>query len=856
MAAVGVWPGMIYAAQPALAPASADTGQAQPAEPGNSGAAEPAGAGAPIVVIGSRLKIPGSVDAPQPPVDVLDEQDIQSYGATSITDLLADIAPETNSGRGRGSGGPVILVNGLRIASFRELRDYPPEAIRRVEILPEEVALRYGYAPDQRVVNFILKDNFHSRTVEAQFTEPDRGGTGTEEAQAGLLRINKNQRLNVTLKEDHTTRLTDADRGVLQEGGTVSSVPGDPNPADFRTLVPSGSDYSANATWTLGLGHGKNSGSLALNATATRADSTSLSGLNSVALTPPDGATAVVRSFPGALTQMSRTDTLNAGASLNQTFGDWQLSATLDSSHAVTTTHTGDRADPGFLAALMAQAAAGTLSVTGPLPSLPAAGVNRTESDADSVTSLVTVVGHPFKLPAGEINLTLRAGFTYTGQTSSASLEAAGPTRLRRGDASAGFNLALPLTSPREGFLGAVGEITANFSFGADHLSDFGSLIDYSAGATWNLTKRLGLQASYIVNQTAPSLPNLGNPVIPIFNSSVYDFVTGQSVLVTKVGGGNPGLAREAQHDVKLGLNYQLPFFERGNVIVEYFDNHSSNVTSTFPILTAAVEQAYPGRVMRNAAGQITSINETPINLAEQHESRIRYGFNIAGNLGKPLPVVRGRGLGGFGGGGFDGGGGRGGGGPGGPGGGYGEHHGDGFSGGPGGGGSGGQRQRYPGRWNVSIYHTIQFIDRVMLASGAPTLDLLNGDAISSTGGVARHMLEIDAGGFFQGFGIHSGGTWTVPTHVDSSGVPGASDLRFGALFKIYLRGSVELGQKARLVKLSPFFKGARLSLLANNVFDSRQKVTDPTGATPLAYQVDYLDPLGRVLGIEFRKLF
>ena len=87
--------------------------------------------------------------------------------AASISDLLAALSPQTGSGRGRGSGRPVILLNGQRIANFREMRNIPPEAIRRLEILPEEVALRYGYPADQRVINFILKDRFAARTIEA-----------------------------------------------------------------------------------------------------------------------------------------------------------------------------------------------------------------------------------------------------------------------------------------------------------------------------------------------------------------------------------------------------------------------------------------------------------------------------------------------------------------------------------------------------------------------------------------------------------------------------------------------------------------------------------------------------------------
>ena len=61
----------------------------------------------------------------------------------------------------------MLLLNGLRISSFRELRDIPPEAIERVDILPEEVALKYGYRADQRVVNFVLRQRFRSTAARA-----------------------------------------------------------------------------------------------------------------------------------------------------------------------------------------------------------------------------------------------------------------------------------------------------------------------------------------------------------------------------------------------------------------------------------------------------------------------------------------------------------------------------------------------------------------------------------------------------------------------------------------------------------------------------------------------------------------
>jgi len=86
------------------------------------------------------------VETAAPPIMTLTEDDIAAYGAGSLQGLLAALAPQTGSGRGRGDGAPAILLNGLRIASFREIRS-PPEAIRKVEVLPEDVALRVWLPP-------------------------------------------------------------------------------------------------------------------------------------------------------------------------------------------------------------------------------------------------------------------------------------------------------------------------------------------------------------------------------------------------------------------------------------------------------------------------------------------------------------------------------------------------------------------------------------------------------------------------------------------------------------------------------------------------------------------------------------
>ena len=55
-----------------------------------------------IVVTAERIR--GSVDTDVPPVEELNEADIAAVGASSLTDLVAAVAPQANSGRGRGGG--------------------------------------------------------------------------------------------------------------------------------------------------------------------------------------------------------------------------------------------------------------------------------------------------------------------------------------------------------------------------------------------------------------------------------------------------------------------------------------------------------------------------------------------------------------------------------------------------------------------------------------------------------------------------------------------------------------------------------------------------------------------------------
>lgn len=852
------------------APAFAQTEPAQPAaEPGSAAPSDTAASAdddldahddSEIVVVATKLT--GQVDAPQPPLITLNEEDIASYGAGSITELIQALGTQTSSSRGRGDGFPIMLINGQRISSFREMRNLPPEAIRRMEVLPEEVALKFGYPPNQRVVNMILKENFASKTVSLEYHRPTDGGFDTFNGEASLFKTTGKGRLNLTVSADDTSPLTESERGVAQQvpAGTVL-VPTDLNPGDYRTLIADSKNFGFNGTWTTPLGQGANAAGLTLNAAASRADTTSYSGLPTVTLVGPGGGAGAYRYIPDPLMRRSRTDTYQAGLNLNKGLGQWRMTATVDATTATTTTLIDRRPVQSTLDGLVAQAFAGTLSPTGPLPALTDPGQDSARVKSNSVTSLVTLMGRPFSWAAGDASLTVRGGFAYTGLKSMDSRTGGGQVELDRGDLSGGINFGLPLTSRKNNVLGGIGDISLNLSAGLNRLSDFGSLYDYSAGVTWGITDKLNFQASYIVNEAAPSLANLGNPQIVTDNVAVFDFSTGnptsgQTVLVRTITGGNPNLVKEKQRDLKFSANWQLPFLRNSSLQVEYIRNNSDDVTNGFPLLTPAIEAAFPGRVTR-VGGALTQIDQRPVTFDKVTSSRLRYGFNVSGTLGKAPPQRQG-GFGGMGGpgggprgpGGGFGGPGGGGGGPRGPGGGFGGPGGGGGPRGPGGMFGGGQQQQQ-GRWNLSVFHTVRFDETVRIAPGGPELNLLEGDALSG-GGVSRHSLEVEGGAFYRGLGFRFNGSWAAPTHVRSL----TSDLRFGSAFKVDLRAFVNFDQKPKIVKAVPFLKGARLSLEIDNLFNARQRITDANGNVPLSYQPDLVDPRGRVIGIDFRKQF
>jgi hypothetical protein len=821
---------------PAFAqPAATDPAVAQPSGDGTDDMADQAEEEE-IVVVGQKPR--GSVVGDIPPENTLTQRDIRATGATSISELLDSVASQTGSARGRSGGRPIVLLNGQRISGFRELRDLPPEAIQRMEILPEEVALKYGYAADQRVVNIVLRRRFNSTTAEARGKFATDGGYASGQADDTRLIIRNGQRTSLNLHVEGNNPLYESERDLALQPVAPETDAVDPRP--FRTLVGARQDVRLSGTMNRTI---LDDVSATVNGEVERETSKSRFGVPSGTL--DDGGTEIVRAFPGApLTREDKTESARLGGALNTQRGKWRLSSTANAEYSRSTGST----DRGFdLTDAQARLDAGDpafdpLGDLGPLDLFPR---DRSRSVTTSLALDGTATGPLIALPAGDANATFKVAVGRLELDSEATRRGLqSNSDLGRTSGEASVSLDLPITRRSA----SIGRLTANANAGLTQLSDFGTLTSVGAGLNWSPANRLNLNASWTREEGAPSLQQLGDPLVESPGVPFFDFTRNETVFVTTLTGGNPALDSDRRNVLKIGGNWQP--FEKTDLRLraEYVRQTIDHPQASFPAASEALEAAFPDRFQRAPDGTLVSVDLTPVNFEQSRKDILRWGFTFTKPLASKPPseaaraalrerfaqqrAARGQsaapppppesgaapppeGGRGFGGGRFGGG-------------------------------------RQGGRLTFSLTHQVNLVDEVTIANGIPKLDYLHGEAVGPTGGRSRHEIQAEAGYYNNGLGARLQGNWRSGTTVDSS----AGDLRFSPYADVNLRLFANLGENFDLVAKHPFFRGTSLRLDIENIFNNRPKVRDANGITPLSYQPDLLEPVGRTIGITFRKLF
>jgi hypothetical protein len=765
-----------------------------------------------IVVRGLRER--GAVIGDIPPENQLDVRDIRATGAASVTELLQNIASQTGSARGRGGGPPVVLLNGRRTSGFQELRDLPPEAIFRVDILPEEVALKYGYRADQRVVNIVLRPRFRSTAARVEAGTSTEGGRGQGELDVTRLLLRENGRISLNAHAERSGRLLETQRDIALQPVSIGGLSVDPRP--YRTLVPERTQLRIGGTVNRSI---LDDVSATLDARLERVTGASLFGPDATGL--------------AALNRDTTTESGRLGFALNGDVSRWRWST--DGAYEVV------------------RAVTESERFSAPLDVLDRGrSLNR-------LGNVALVLNGPLvELPAGRSNLTLRlSGDTRDLGSRKVRGVEVNERDLSRDRVGAAVNADFPLTR-RDGPLSDIGNLTLNANAEVERLSDFGTLWTYGGGFSWSPAERLNLLASWTREEGAPGLEQLGDPLLDTPGSRIFDFVTGTTAIATIRTGGNPDLRADTRTVWKLGGTWRPLANKDLDLRADYTVSRLRDPVSFFPGPTAAIQDAFEDRFIRDPdTGALLFADLRPVNFERADRETLRYGFNWSKRLTsrRPTPeqIERFRRSAGLPERPAGGGSGPGAGSP--P---PGARPPGGFGGGRGGlGGFGGGRpfgaRGQGGRLSLSLYHNVNLRDEVLIRPGVPVIDYLSGEAVDGGGGRPRHTLEFDGGWFNNGLGVRLSGSWRSATEV--RGGP-AETLRFSPFARADLRLFANLGEQFGLVGRYPRLRGTQVRLEVDNILNNRPRVRDAGGGTPLNYQPDLLDPTGRTVGITLRKLF
>lgn len=799
-----------------------------------------------ILIIGQRPTVAG-----MNPIATFDQNAIAAIGATSMADLMRVIRPLAKSTDG---SDPIFLLNGQRTSGYQEIGSLPPEAIDKVEILPEPAALRFGYPPTRRVLNFITKRHFRQVEVRTAAGTTIRPGSSTGEGNFNLTRLHKDQRFTLTLERTHASALHQSKRHVLPDpevlfdelgnvtglnggeidpalsqaaGQLVTVVPVPEAEADrrelsayaaaanwprlfdlgpYRVLVPRKDEWKAETVIADRLG-GSLSGSLDLS--AQQDSERAVSGPAAATLTIPASnpyspfANNVLlhRYLTEAdpLRTRQTTTSVHGGATLRGAIAGWLWDFTANVDRKLIR----GRSENGIdVSAANAAIAAGA----NPFAPLDASVLSNRLTDrahllTRTMNGKLVVTGTPVELPAGKVNVT---GTVEAEHLSSSSItRGADPfnLQLRRSRTEAAIALDVPLTSRASHALGAVGDLSLNGSANVRRVSGFGTLNDRTAGLQWTPLKGIQLLLQDKSSGTAPDVEKLASPTVRVANFAVFDYTTGRTDVVTLTYGGNPNLLAERKHVRSMGLNLK-PFPKRDiRVTATYEDTDSRNQTGNIYALTAQFENLFPDLFVRDSTGHLVAVTFQPTNFYRERQRALNIVLNANGELGRKPP--------------------------------------DSKSGKPGG---------RPIYW-AGAGPVIRFSDRLQLRPGTPVLDLLRGDTVTG-GSPSRVTSYYYAGVGYLGNDVSIDGWYQSSARVRSDNP--ASDLYFSPVSKLNLHASLSVHH---FFPKEDWTHHLQLKLDVESLINAREKVHDRNGRVPNHFQPDLLDPIGRTVKLTIRKL-
>jgi len=246
--------------------------------------------------------------------------------------------------------------------------------------------------------------------------------------------------------------------------------------------------------------------------------------------------------------------------------------------------------------------------------------------------------GPLMRLPGGEAMLVLGGDyvrstihFNTSGGIGVYSSENAVSTYHRRYSAVFG-EARIPLIAGRTAASPPIAELT--MSGRRDDYNDFGGDTTEQVGLMVRPVGGLLLRGTYGTAFAAPILQLLDSPQTNN-NNVITDPLTGQTVIATVLGGGNPGLHPMTGRSHTIGVVYSdlsqglLLSATQWNVV----ENEVTQAVGPQTIVDYA--SSFPGRVIRNAAGQIVEVIDTEVNFGAIDVRGVDWELSYSHGIGK-----------------------------------------------------------------------------------------------------------------------------------------------------------------------------------------------------------------------------
>jgi len=532
----------------------------------------------------------GSVRSETEPLRTLSPIDVRAFGAQSLRELLNALGNEVSSDRVDGQTQPVVLLNGRRLSSFDEIASYPPEAIERVEIYPEQLALELGFAANQKVVNLVTFKRFTQLNGQIDGLATTEGAGEQIGLSTQFLKIIDDTRLSGGLTVRKAAGISEADRGIIQPEGQAADAP-------LRSLSPKTRQVGVNlgyagvlfkdTTFSLTGGWQSNDADLLLG---------QLSGT--------------------IIKQQTRNRAFNLGSSLSGGVGNWRWDN-------VTTYNNGRTVN----------------TVSGARE--PDSSAGRSSYVSQTLQNDLSLGRRVLRVPAGYLSTRLRVGLTQENIESRIGIEGADSSALSRRALEVFGSFSLPISTFDKPLPIDIGQVTFISAVGLRKISSRSLLQSWTASLTWKLSDNIQFFLSRERRAAAPSLIQLALPSLPIPNVRVFDFARGDSVDIVQLTGGNQTLKNEISSLFDVSTRV-YPFKTKDIYIsLAYSARTTREKILEFPILSTDLQRALPDRFMFDGSGDITAVDARPFNAAASTSKLLNLRLNWTRQIGKSSPENR-----------------------------------------------------------------------------------------------------------------------------------------------------------------------------------------------------------------------